>query len=69
MYQQAEAIFAIKQGDVSRLNEILKHHGLKVATDGAAPVVQPKNHWINQLLPSEDFDKSLLSIAIGRVNY
>ena len=55
LFFQAEAVIAIKIGDVQKLSEIVKDKESKVLS---------KDHWINQLLISEDFDKTLLSVAI-----
>lgn len=40
--------------------DILKDH----VSEQAKKKVLPKEHWINQLLICEDFDKTLLSVAI-----
>lgn len=64
---QAEAVFAIRQGDASKLIEIVKAQ-IQDKPDGSS-LVLPKDHWINQLLKSEDFDKTLLSVAIDNGQY
>ena len=64
LFFQAEAVIAIKIGDVQKLSEIVKDH----CKDKESKVLS-KDHWINQLLISEDFDKTLLSVAIDHGQY